>query len=105
MSYVVAAAAVAAGMWALWVGTAKTVAVEVDGHRQEIRTHRGDVEGVLFDLGFGISDGDRVTPALDTPAREADSYHVVEGRSVPDFDRRDVSGREELGRYAGGCVV
>ncbi|MFN2200505.1 MAG: ubiquitin-like domain-containing protein [Caldilineaceae bacterium] len=69
------------GMWALWSSTARTVSVSVDGGSEVIKTHRRDVSGLLFDLGFQPEVTDRVTPSLDTPIRGTTA--VSFSRAVP----------------------
>jgi len=47
-------------LWLLWLATAQTVMVEVDGIGQVVRTHRVSVDPLLLDLGLVLHPADRV---------------------------------------------
>jgi uncharacterized protein YabE (DUF348 family) len=81
VSYPIVAVVVSLGLWALWIGTAHSVSVVVDGHSQDVRSHRRTVGGVLFDLGFQPGPDDRIAPSVDTPIRDVEAISL--SRAVP----------------------
>ncbi|MCC6456509.1 MAG: DUF348 domain-containing protein [Caldilineaceae bacterium] len=79
--WMMAAAGVLA-MWALWQGTARSVDVQVDGVAVTVSTHRRHVRELILDLGVNLHPNDRVTPALDTPLRQAEGIVLERARPV-----------------------
>lgn len=68
--------------WGLWIATARTVTVQVDGIALEVATHRRTVGQLLVDLGVTLHTNDRVSPGLDDPLRRVAAVDVQRGRSV-----------------------
>jgi uncharacterized protein YabE (DUF348 family) len=68
--------------WVLWVGTARTVTVQVDGIAQKVSTHRRTVGQLLLDLGLTLHANDRVSPGLDDPLRRVAAVDVQRARPV-----------------------
>ncbi len=69
LAWVLAAVAlIAAAGWALAfaAGAGVPVTVAVDGYSEGVRTTRGDVAGVLADLGLDLRPADRLSPPADT---------------------------------------
>ena len=66
---------------ALWLLTARSIVVEVDGQQETIRTHRATVEDLLLDLGLRPQANDRISPAL--PAALAGGMKITVERARP----------------------
>lgn len=71
-----------AAAWLLWVVTARSVIVQVDGIALETTTHRHTVGQLLLDLGITLHANDRVSPGLDSPLRRVRAVDVQRGRPV-----------------------
>lgn len=78
-------------LWAAWLFTARTVTVTVDGQIAQVRTHRGQVEKLLLDLGLTLAEADLVSVPLNEPIRHqmqvdvsrAPSYRLlVDNRNI-----------------------
>ncbi len=72
----------AGAAWALWVATARTVTVQVDGIPVEVTTHRRTVRHLLLDLDIELHEHDRVSPGLDDPLRRVRAIDVQRGRPL-----------------------
>ena len=65
--------------WFTWAA-GMPVTVTVDGYREELRTTRPDVAGVLADLGLSLRPQDRVSPALSTSVTGGSAIFVQRAR-------------------------
>jgi len=65
------AAIVAAMLAALWLLTATSVEISLDGAPRVVRTHRHDVASLLLDLGIDVDKADLVAPGVQSPLLDA----------------------------------
>jgi uncharacterized protein YabE (DUF348 family) len=69
-------------MWAVWHGTARPVAVSVDGVTVTVHTHRRAVRELLVDLGVTLHPNDRVSPPVETLLHQTKGISVERARPV-----------------------
>jgi uncharacterized protein YabE (DUF348 family) len=67
---------------AVWLLTARTIVVEVDGQREIIRTHRATVEDLLLDLGLRPQANDRISLGLTASLTNGARVSVARARPV-----------------------
>ncbi len=70
------------GATAVWVVTAKTVSLNVDGATRSVSLHGSHVSDVLAAEGLTLGGHDRLAPAADRPVSDGDTISLRHGREL-----------------------